>query len=271
MARIAFLADNVMHRIGLHGKAVVAFVLGYGCSVPAVMAARNLETRRDQVVTASLAVLIPCSARTVIIFGLLGYYLGVWYAIGIYALNLFVIGGLGRLATMVDPRVSPGLILEIPSYHRPRPGNVAVKTWLRLKDFFTVVIPFLVLGTIILALLEYYHLDTYVNQALSPLTVGLLGLPVSVGTTLIFGIFKKELSLMMLFQALGTTNLAAVMTQAQMVTFAVFAVFYVPCISTIAVLFRETGWKNTALVVLGTTGLATLLGVVARFTMELLL
>ena len=267
MARIAFLADNVMHRMGLHGKAVVAFVLGYGCSVPVVMAARNLETRRDQVVTASLAVLIPCSARTVIIFGLIGYYLGIWYAIGIYALNLLVIGLLGRIATLFDPRVSPGLILEIPSYHRPRFRNVMVKTWLRLKDFFTVVIPFLVLGTIILGVLEHFHLDASVNWLLSPLTTAVLGLPEEVGTTLIFGVFKKELSLMMLFQALGTTDLSTVMTHAQMVTFAVFAVFYVPCISTIAVLFRETGWKNTALVVSGTTVLATLLAVASRLVM----
>ncbi len=264
MARIAFLADNIMHRIGLHGKAVISFVLGYGCSVPAVMAARNLETRRDQVVTASLAVLIPCSARTVIIFGLLGYYMGASMAIAIYVLNILVVGALGRLATLVDPRVSPGLILEIPAYHMPSLKNVVVKTWLRLKDFFTVVIPFLVLGTILLALLEQYHLDAVINRMLSPLTVSLLGLPVAVGTTLIFGIFKKELSLLMLFQALGTTNLAQAMTMQQMMTFSVFAIFYVPCISTIAVLYRETGWKNAGFVVVGTTILATALAVATR-------
>lgn len=264
MARIAFLADNIMHRIGLHGKAVISFVLGYGCSVPAVMAARNLETRRDQVVTASLAVLIPCSARTVIIFGLLGYYMGPSMAIAIYVLNILVIGVLGRLATLVDPRVSPGLILEIPAYHMPSLKNVMVKTWLRLKDFFTVVIPFLVLGTILLAILEHYQLDGMINHLLAPLTVSVLGLPEAVGTTLIFGVFKKELSLLMLFQALGTTNLAEVMTMQQMMTFSIFAIFYVPCVSTVAVLYRETGWKNTAFVVTGTTVLATALAVAAR-------
>jgi len=271
MARIAFLADSVMHKMGLHGKAVIPFVLGYGCSVPAVMAARNLETQRDRVVAASLAVLVPCSARTVIIFGLLGYYLGPVYAIGLYIVNVLVIGILGRLAAMLDPRISPGLVLEIPAYHMPSLKNVAAKTWIRLKDFFTVVIPFLIVGTILLGFLEYYHLDTSVNSFLSPLTVTILGLPKVVGTTLIFGIFKKELSLMMLFQALGTNTVTDVMTIQQIVTFSVFTVFYVPCISTIAVLYRETGWKNTMYVILGTTGLAIFLAVAARGIMGVLL
>ena len=271
MARIAFLADNVMHRMGLHGKAVIPFVLGYGCSVPAVMAARNLETQRDRIVAASLSVLVPCSARTVIIFGLVGYYLGPVYAIGLYILNVLVIGVLGRLAAMLDPRVSPGLVLEIPAYHMPSLKNVTAKTWIRLKDFFTVVIPFLIVGTIALSLLEYYHLDSSVNTALSPLTVSILGLPKAVGTTLIFGIFKKELSLMMLFQALGTNTVTDVMSIQQIVTFTVFTVFYVPCISTIAVLYRETGWKNTVGVIFGTTGLAVLLAVMARLVMGVLL
>ncbi len=271
MARIAFLADNVMHRIGLHGKAIIPFVLGYGCSVPAVMAARNLETRRDRVIAASLSVLVPCSARTVIIFGLVGFYLGPVYAISLYVLNVFVIGALGRLAALLDPRITPGLVLEIPAYHMPSLKNVAAKTWIRLKDFFTVVIPFLIIGTIALGLLEYYHLDTTVNAALSPLTVTILGLPKAVGTTLIFGIFKKELSLMMLFQALGTNTITDVMTIQQIVTFSVFTVFYVPCISTIAVLYRETGWKNTLGVIFGTTGLAVLLAVAARLVMGIVL
>ncbi|NOZ14265.1 MAG: ferrous iron transport protein B [Acidobacteria bacterium] len=271
MARIAFLADSIMHKIGLHGKAIIPFVLGYGCSVPAVMAARNLESQRDRVIAASLAVMVPCSARTVIIFGLLGYYLGPGYAIGLYILNILVIGALGRLAAMLDPRVSPGLVLEIPAYHMPSLKNIAAKTWIRLKDFFTVVIPFLIIGTIALGIMEYYHLDKSVNHILSPLTVSVLGLPKAVGTTLIFGIFKKELSLMMLFQALGTNTLTDVMTIQQIVTFSVFTVFYVPCISTIAVLYRETGWKNTLYVIFGTTGLAILLAVAARIVMGVLL
>ncbi len=265
MARIAFLADSVMHKIGLHGKAVVSFVLGYGCSIPAVMAARNLENTRDRIITASLSVLIPCSARTVVIFGLVGYYIGKWYAIGLYILNILVVGIIGRVLTKIDKSIVPGLVLEIPEYHMPVLKNVLIKTWIRIKDFITVVLPLLIAGSIIMVYLEHYSIDNVINSALKPLTVLILGLPEKVGTTLIFGIFKKELTLMMLFQALGSDNLSTVMTNTQMFVYAVFTLFYIPCISTIPVLYRETGKKATLIVIFGTLILATLLGLGARF------
>ncbi|BBB33562.1 ferrous iron transport protein B [Thermotomaculum hydrothermale] len=264
MARIAFLADSIMHKIGLHGKAVVSFVLGYGCSIPAVMAARNLENTRDRVITAALSVLIPCSARTVIIFGLVGFYIGKWYAIALYIVNILVIGIIGRILTRIDKKLVPGLVLEIPEYHMPVLKNVLIKTWIRIKDFITVVLPLLIVGSIIMVYMEHYSVDTIINSALKPLTVYLLGLPEKVGTTLIFGIFKKELSLMMLFQALGTNNLGTVMTHTQMFVYAVFTLFYIPCISTIPVLYRETGKKATTYVIFGTLILATILGFAAR-------
>ena len=264
MARIAFLADSIMHKIGLHGKAVVSFVLGYGCSIPAVMAARNLENTRDRVITAALSVLIPCSARTVIIFGLVGFYIGKWYAIALYIVNILVIGIIGRILTKIDKKIVPGLVLEIPEYHMPVLKNVLIKTWIRIKDFITVVLPLLIAGSIIMVFLEHYSFDNAINTALKPLTVLILGLPEKVGTTLIFGIFKKELSLMMLFQALGTNNLVEVMTKTQMFVYTVFTLFYIPCISTIPVLYRETGKKVTTYVVIGTLILAIILGITAR-------
>jgi len=265
LARIAFLADNIMHKIGLHGKAVISFVLGYGCSVPAVMAARNLETTRDRVITASLSVLVPCSARTVVIFGLLAYYLGFLMAVSAYILNIIVIGIIGRILTKIDPTSSPGLILEIPDYHLPSLKNTFAKTWIRIKDFFTVVIPLLVFGTILLSFLEYYHLTGVINNLLSPITSFALGLPKEVGTTLVFGIFKKELTLMMLSQSFGgVTNFATVLNPVQMLTFTIFVLFYIPCVSTIAVLYRETGLKNTFIVSIGTTSLAVVLAFLVR-------
>ncbi len=265
MARIAFLADSIMHKIGLHGKAVVSFVLGYGCSIPAVMAARNLENTRDRIITAALSVLIPCSARTVIIFGLVGFYIGKWYAISLYIVNVLVIGLIGRILTRIDKKVVPGLVLEIPEYHLPVVKNVLIKTWIRIKDFITVVLPLLIAGSIVMVFLEHYSIDSIINSGLKPLTVFILGLPEKVGTTLIFGIFKKELSLMMLFQAFGTDNLSKVMTHSQMFVYAVFTLFYIPCISTIPVLYRETGKKVTFYVITGTLLLATTLSILARF------
>ena len=263
LPRVAFLMDNLMHLMGLHGKSIIPFILGFGCSVPAVMATRILETPRDRLVVSLLAVLIPCSARSVIIFALVAYALGPYWALGVYLFNLLVIGILGRISTMLLPEVSPGLLMEIPEYRPPNWRNVLRKSWYSLKDFIVVAWPILIIGSLVLALLKYYGFDGEVNQVLRPLT-GLLGLPLEVGTTLIFGIMRKELSLIMLGEALGTTNITSVLSLAQLLTFTIFVLFYVPCASTIAALSRELGWKQAGLAVVISLGLALILGVLTR-------
>ncbi|MEN8165621.1 MAG: ferrous iron transport protein B, partial [Acidobacteriota bacterium] len=80
LPRMAYILDNLMHRIGLHGKSVLPLILGYGCSVPAIMATRILESKRDRRITAALAAFIPCSARTIVIYGLVAAYLGPLWA-----------------------------------------------------------------------------------------------------------------------------------------------------------------------------------------------
>ncbi len=127
LPRVAFLMDNLMHRLGLHGKSIIPFILGYGCSVPAVMATRILESPRDRFVVALLAILIPCSARSVLIFALVAYAIGPYYALGVYFLNLVVIAALGRVSTWILPEISPGLLMEIPEYRRPTWSNVSAK------------------------------------------------------------------------------------------------------------------------------------------------
>jgi ferrous iron transport protein B len=263
LPRVAFLMDNLMHRLGLHGKSIIPFILGYGCSVPAVMATRILESPRDRLVVALLAVLIPCSARSVIIFALVAYAIGPWWALGVYLLNLLIIAGLGRLSTALIQEVSPGLLMEIPEYRLPTWTNVWRKSWRSLKDFIVVAWPILIIGSTVLSLLKFYGFETYVNALLRPLT-GLLDLPAAVGTTLIFGIMRKELSLVMLNEALGTTRVHTVLTHTQLLTFTVFVIFYIPCAATIAALSRETGWKGAALAVIGSLVLALVLALLTR-------
>ena len=263
LPRVAFLMDNLMHLLGLHGKSIIPFILGYGCSVPAVMATRILESPRDRLVVAMLAVLIPCSARSVIIFALVAYAIGPYAALAVYFLNLLIIAVLGRLSTWILPEVSPGLLMEIPEYRLPTWHNVLHKSWRSLKDFIVVAWPILIIGSLVLSLLKFYGFDADLNRVLSPLT-GLLGLPDKVGTTLIFGIMRKELSLVMLNEALGTNQLHTVLTQVQLLTFTVFVLFYIPCASTIAALSRETGWKGAATAVVGSLALAIALGLLTR-------
>ncbi len=256
LSRMAFLMDAFMHRIGLHGKSVLPFVLGYGCSVPAVMATRVLETERDRLVTAFLAVMVPCAARTTVIYGLVAAYIGPIAALSIYLFNILIIALAGRLTTHIIPEVTPGLILEIPPFRLPVLKAVLTKTWFRLREFVLVAWPILIAGSIVLSILEYTGGDVAVNRLLQPLTF-LLGVPQAVGTTLIFGILRKELSMIMLFQALGTMDVSSVMSAVQIMVFTVFVVFYIPCVATLAALSRELGWRRTGLICLATvmTGL----------------
>ena len=115
LPRVAFLMDAFMHRIGLHGKAIVPFILGYGCNVPAVMSTRTLEEPRDRYIAAALATLVPCAARLAVVFGLVAFYLGPVAAFALYLFNLLVIALTGKILSQLTPEDTPGLIMEMPS------------------------------------------------------------------------------------------------------------------------------------------------------------
>ena len=263
LPRAAFLMDAFFHRLGLHGKAIIPFVLGYGCNVPAVMATRILEEERDRITATILSTLVPCSARNAIVFGLVAYYLGPWAAVSIYVLNIAVIAAVGKGLSRFFPTTSPGLILEIPQYRWPSLRVLLLKLWLRLREFITIAWPLLIAGSIVLSLIQYYHLDRILNDVFSPLTAA-LGLPAVVGVTLVFGILRKELSLIMLVQALGTTNVPDVLSTQQIFVFTVFVVFYFPCVSTFAAMVREIGLRWSLFGAGLTVVIATVLGVTIR-------
>jgi ferrous iron transport protein B len=258
-----------MHKIGLHGKAVIPAVLGYGCNVPAVMRTRILESPRDRLIASVISSMVPCAARMTIIFGLVGYYLGSTAAFGVYLLNLVVIALTGGLLSKLLPEVTPGLILEMPVYQVPKLKVALRKTWYRLKDFVYIAWPLLIAGSALLALLEHLKWTATINRLLSPLTT-ILDLPAEVGMTLIFGILKKELSMLMLFQALGTNDIATVMSQTQILVFTIFVVFYIPCVATVGALAKEVRWKATMLITLFTIVLALGMGLLTRFAAMLI-
>ena len=265
LPRIAFLMDTFLHRIGLHGKAIIPVILGYGCTVPAIMATRILESDRDRFITGAISTLIPCAARTTIILGLVAFFISANAALGLYIFNMIVIVALGLVLSRFMPEITPGLILEMPSYHVPSLKSVLLKTWLRVREFIYIAWPLLIGGSIVLSVLSYTGLDSYVNRVLSPLTL-LLGLPAAVGITLVFGILKKELSLVMLIQALGTSRLLDVLTKTQILTFSVFVIFYVPCVATLGVLAKEFGMKRMGYITAITVGIATFLALLVRIS-----
>ncbi len=243
LPRVAFLMDAFMHRIGLHGKAIVPFILGYGCNVPAVMSTRTLEEPRDRYIAAALAVLVPCAARLAVVFGLVAFYLGPIIAFVLFLLNLFVIALTGKILSQLTPEDSPGLIMEMPSYRVPTLKNVFGKSWFRVREFVVEAWPILIAGSGVLAILNYFEVAFIFNWLVRPVT-WLIGLPSQVGVPLIFGILRKELSLVMLSQALGSQNFSQVLTSEQMLVFATFVMFYLPCLATLSVLRRELGTRD---------------------------
>ncbi|WP_353685604.1 ferrous iron transport protein B [Thermodesulfovibrio sp. 3462-1] len=271
LPRMAFLMDTVMHRIGLHGKSILPFVISYGCNVPGVMATRILESPRDRFITATLSVLIPCAARTAIIFGLVGAYIGGLATAALYLFNILVIMILGAVLTKFIPEITPGLIMEIPPLRIPTLKNVFMKTWLRLKDFMLVAWPLLIISSITLSLLEYLKIDLILNKMVAPVVSLLLGLPEQTGITLLFGILRKELSMIMLFQAMHTTELNTVMTDLQLIVYTIFTLFYIPCVGTIGVLIKELGFKRMIFISGLTTLIALILAVISRIILSVVI
>lgn len=264
LPRAAFLMDSIMHRIGLHGKSIIPFVLGYGCNVPSLMGVRILETARDRTITAVLSTFIPCAARTTIIFAIVAFYLGPFYAALLYLLNLLVIAVAGKILSRFMPERTPGMILEIPSYKLPGACAVAKKIWFRLREFIVIAWPLLIVGSLILSLFEYMQLSDPINHFLSPFTNGLLGLPKEVGITLIFGILRKELTVIMLVQALGTSDFASVMSHEQMFVFTAFALFYVPCLATLGMLRKVIGTSGMIFSLVLNTAVGTVIALLSR-------
>jgi ferrous iron transport protein B len=125
----------------------------------------------------------------------------------------------------------------------PALKNVLLKVYVQLKSFVRFAWPLLIGGSVVLGLIQSFHWDAIINTVLSPIVAGALGLPRELGVTLVFGFLRKELSLLMMLQALGVgyRDLLTVITREQMIVFTVFVSFFIPCLSTFAILWKEVG------------------------------
>jgi len=246
LPRIAFMVDGILHRVGLHGSSVVPLILGFGCNVPSIMATRTLENPRDRFVTMMVAPFVTCSARSVVIIALAGKYLGVLATVGLY-----LFGGLMSMAvsyslTRSKRRKSLGVIMEVPPLRQPYPRIVVRKVWMRLREFVLIAWPVLMVSSLALSMMSYAGMDGTINGLLAPLTTSVLHLPVAVGIPLFLGLFRKELTLVMLGAALGTDAIGTVLSTGQILVLVVFTMLYVPCIATLAAQWREGGWRTAA-------------------------
>lgn len=266
LSRVAFLLDGLLHRVGLHGKSVAAFVLGFGCTAPALYATRILENRRDRVLSALLLPFIPCSARSAVIFAVSAALAGPLWALAIYAFVLLVVGVSGRLLSLFMDKPG-GLVMEIPDLKKPSLGNALAASGRQLREFASTVVPLLLLGSAAMSWLGRLDLSAAIDRLLAPLINGLLGLPAALGTTLVFGFFRKELIVVMAQQALGASTLAQMPLGAdQAVVFLVFVTLYFPCLSTFIVMGREFGWRIAA----ASAGLSVAVATAAAWLFRLL-
>jgi ferrous iron transport protein B len=263
LSRIAFLMDNLMHKMGLHGKAFIPMMLGFGCNVPACLGCRIMETERERLLATFVVTLVPCAAASVVILGLVGAFVGVQWALLLYVIDLVIIFILGRIAFKALPGEPTGLIMEMHDYRVPHAKTVLKQTWFRLKEFIKMAFPLIIVGSFVIKLADVLNFLEPLADVLSPITVVWLGLPTITGITLIFGVLRKELTLIMLATLLGTADFSAVLNPVQMFVFALVTMLYIPCISTIGALVRELRWKKALVITIFEIAFAIVVGGIA--------
>jgi ferrous iron transport protein B len=268
LTRAAFLADRTLHRFGMHGQGIIPLVLGFGCNVPAIMSIKLLRTKRERLIASFLVTLVPCSARTVIIAGLVAAFIGLAAAMSVYLFVMVIILITGLILSRVTPGEQYGMILEMSPLRRPTVKNVLLKSWMRIREFLLVAMPLLIVASIILGLFQYSGLMAAFEEFIAPFSEVVLGLPSYATTALIFGILRKEMALETLVILAGTADLGSVLTMAQIYIFAVVSVLFIPCIATIAVLRKEIGTKMALLISAYTLAIGILVGAILNMLLS---
>jgi len=268
LTRAAFLADRTLHRFGMHGTGIIPLVLGFGCNVPAIMSIKLLRTKRERLIASFLVTLVPCSARTVIIAGLVAAFIGLAAAMSVYFLVIAIVLVTGLLLSRVTPGDQYGMILEMSPLRWPTMKNVLLKSWMRIREFLLVAMPLLIIASIILGLFQYLGFMAAFEAFIAPFSETVLGLPAYATTALIFGILRKEMALETLIILAGTADLGSVLSMAQIYIFAVVSVLFVPCIATIAVLRKEVGTRMAIVIAAYTLALGILAGAVLNLLLS---
>ncbi len=241
LPRVAYIVDSIFRYIGLSGRGVIPFIIGYGCTVPAIMALRGVSDERERKLASLLIPLVPCSARSIVLFALVVKLTGPIIGFSIYLFNLIVIGIVGKLLSEQLKLKSPGLIMTIPPYRLPNIGTIFWKVYLRLKDFLVLAWPLLITGSVLLDVGNVLGYNELLVRPFLPFIKGIMGLPELSAIPLLFGILKKELTVPLLASLLpeGLRQL----TIGEGLRFSLFTLFYTPCLATIGVIWKEFGFR----------------------------
>jgi len=272
LPRAAFMMDKIMHILGVHGKTVIPMVLGFGCNVPACAGCRIMETEREKKISIALTSLIPCAAVMTVVMGLVGRYVGLGWVLVLFGINLATILIVGRILNKTMPGTCTELIMEMHAYRTPNYKVILKQTWIRSKEFIFRALPIIIVFGIVLEILFLFKILEPINLILSPITSIWLGLPVATGVFLIYGILRKELTLVLLgvfAENVGLT-ITQLLTPFQMITFSLVTMLYIPCFATIIIIAKQTNWKYAIQISFLEIGLALTIGGIINFIFILL-
>jgi ferrous iron transport protein B len=233
LPRLAVLMDTIMHRLGLHGYAIIPSMLGLGCNVPAILATRILESKRERFIAATLiSIAIPCAALQAMIFGLVGEH-GAQYVAIVYGTLFIVWVILGLILNRFTRGLSPELLIEIPPYRVPPWRTVLQKLWMRTYGFLREAVPIILGAVLVINILYVVGVFDAIADFTAPVITGLLGLPKEAVTAIVVGFLRKDVALGMLAPLS--------LTASQLVVGSVVLAMFFPCIATFVVLLRELG------------------------------
>ena len=256
IARVAFVMDKLLRKIGLSGRSIVPMLIGFGCTVPAVMATRTLPSERDRKMTILLTPFMSCTAKLPIYAFFVNAFFpdnGGLIMSGLYVLGIVV----GILVAFLYKGVlfrgeAVPFVMELPNYRLPSARNVAQLLWEKAKDFLQRAFSVILIATIVIWFLQSFdfHLnmvessETSILAAVSGLIAPLLK-PIGLGdwkicTALISGFMAKE-SVVSTLEILYASNVTGAMTAVSAASLLVFSLLYTPCVAAVAAVKRELG------------------------------
>jgi ferrous iron transport protein B len=252
LPRLATLVDRTLTGLGLNGRAIIPVILGFGCVTMATITTRLLGSKRERVIaTVLLGITIPCSAQIGVIAGLIAP-LGFRY-MAIYVVTILIVFiVIGTLLNKVLPGKSTHLLIDLSPLRMPRIKNVLSKTYTKSLAFMKEAAPLFVLAAVVISVLNFTGALEWLQNVISPLTVGWLRLPRETTTAFIMGIMRRD------FGAAGLYGMD--LTAAQTLIGLVTITLFVPCIATIMVMVKERGWKDGSYIWVGSLVTAFLVG-----------
>jgi ferrous iron transport protein B len=233
LPRLAILVDNVMHRLGLHGMAIIPMMLGVGCNVPGILSTRIMETDRERFIAITLmSIAVPCMAQIAMIFGLIARY-GV-YGLCIVFGSLFMVWIiLGIFLNKNIKGESMEIFLEIPPYRMPYIPGIIKKLWMRIIWFIKEAVPWVLIGVLVGNILYNTGIINIIAKYTAPVISSIWGLPKEAIGALILGFLRKDIAIGML--------IPLELTLPQLIVASVILTMYFPCIATFATLIKELG------------------------------